>query len=149
MIFGFVLAAGCLIGLWTLGYRQRFRGGMHFGLSRVFRRLQTTPGQEQVIRTAFLRLKSTGKNVVEQVRDARPAFSALLEEDQFDEQRARDWIGARTRSIEDAAPEIVDAVREIHKVLDPEQRAELARLSTSRFSGWGRFHHHHERPGPC
>jgi Spy/CpxP family protein refolding chaperone len=141
-VIGFIIAAECALALVFLAIYRRFRHGHgRHGLYFLFRRLRTTPGQEQVIRTAFSRLREAGKHALDDVKDARPEFADMMRADSFDDARAKTWFAARQKSIEEFKPNLIESLREIHSVLDPEQRAILADALRSRWYGMHSHRH--------
>ena len=100
------------------------RGG--FWLRRVLQQLDTTPGQEKVIREAVDELHAAADKVRGEAKAARPDVAKAIRNDQFDETVFGD-ISAR---IDDAAQTMrramIDAIAKVHPVLDERQRAILA-----------------------
>lgn len=141
-MIGFIIAAGCAFALIFLGLSRRFRhaDGRH-ALYFLFRRLKTTPGQEQVIRTAFSRLREASKNVLADARGARPELADMMRAESFDEASVKTWFAARQKTLEEFKPKLVESLREVHSVLDQEQRAILGDALGSRWFGH-RSHRH-------
>lgn len=112
------------------------RGWGRAGFLRMaFERLRTTPGQERAIGEAMETLfgalrEARGK--LGGFRDVAGAFRA----DSFDEgAAARAGIDAE-ESFKAAREAVLDALRKVHEVLDPKQRAMLADLLESRGRGF-------------
>lgn len=146
-MIGFIIAAGCAIALIFLGFSRHFRHGRRrHALYCLFRRLKTTPGQEQVIRTAFSRLRETGNNAMKDTQDARTELADMMRAESFDESGAKTWFAARQKAIEEFKPSFIESLREVHSVLDPEQRAMLGdALSTKWMLGPYRYGYRNER----
>ncbi len=139
-MFGFILAAGCLIGLVAINKKRRFT---RFAMYRAFRKLETTPGQEQVIRSALLRVKEAGFNFAREGKKTRPELAELFLAEDLDEERVKEWFSARQQALEDLKPIVTGALKEIHSVLDPAQRKTLKRLIESAPQVFlGRRRHH-------
>ncbi len=139
-MFGFILAAGCLIGLVAINKKRRFT---RFAMYRAFRKLETTPGQEQVIRSALLRLKEAGFNFTRESKEARPELAELFVAEDLDEERVKEWFSARQQALEDLKPVVTGSLKEIHSVLDPAQRKTLKHLIESAPRAFSGRHHHH------
>jgi Spy/CpxP family protein refolding chaperone len=119
---------------------RRHRGG-RYALYFLFKRLKTTPGQEQVIRTALSRVKESGRGIARKTREARPEFASLLRSETFDEASARSWLSERERAFDAFKPELLSSLGEIHSVLDPEQRRALGdAVESGRLGLFGRPH---------
>lgn len=141
-MIGFIIAAECALALVFLAIYRRYRYGHgRHRLYFLFRRLKTTPGQEQVIRTAFSRLRDAGKNAVHDAQESRPALAEMMRAESFDEAGAKTWFAARQKTLEEFKPNLIESLREIHSVLDPEQRAILGDALGSRW--FGRHSHRH------
>lgn len=124
-MWGFIIAAECalaLLFLWMFRRAQRSRrGGMYY----LFKRLRTTPGQEQIIRNALFGFKEAGERARDDARRARPELADLVRAETFDESAARTWMASRERTLSQLKPTILESLREIHGVLDAEQRKTL------------------------
>jgi Spy/CpxP family protein refolding chaperone len=149
-VIGFIIAAECALALIFLGIYRRFRhhSGRH-GLYFLFRRLKTTPGQEQVIRTAFSRLREAGQSASRETLESRPVLAEMLRADSFDEAGAKTWFAARQKTFEDLKPNLIESLREVHSVLDPEQRAMLGNAIASKWFGMRHYRHGHSCERYC
>lgn len=107
------------------------RHGMRRALRHTFSRLGTSPGQEKVIRDALLRVRNSAKDVATDLRNARPELSDVLIQNDFDEERVEQWITDREHAFSNIKPEVMKSLREIHGVLDEEQRRKLGRWALS------------------
>jgi Spy/CpxP family protein refolding chaperone len=134
-MFGFVVAGFSLIGLIALARTRRRHGG--WGGYWVFRKLDTSPGQEKVIRTAFSEARVTFSEFREQNRGAKKELAQLLEAERLDEQAVDAWLSGRQRALDGLRPKLIALGKQVHDVLDPEQRVKVARFVAS-----GGMHHH-------
>lgn len=145
-MIGFIIAAECALALVFLAiYRRHRHGHQRHGLYFLFRRLKTTPGQEQVIRTALSRLREAGRHARNDANESRTELGEMMRAETFDEAAARTWFAARQKSLEEFKPNLIESLREVHSVLDPEQRAILGDALKSRWFGT----HHHRHRMPC
>lgn len=127
-MFGFIVAAASLAGLVVLASRRRhhgfgFRGR---GLYRFLSHLETTPGQEKVIRTAIEELRVATRQTWSSTRDARPELAALIRAERLDNAALHSWFDARHDNLRELELRIERAVGQIHDVLDERQKTELA-----------------------
>jgi hypothetical protein len=127
--------------------RSRSGRGVDF-LHDVFRELDTTPGQEKVVREAASHLWSRAREAKSAVREARRGFARAVREESFDEVA----LGEATAKLEEATEAmrkaIIDALAQVHGVLDERQRKMFADVieagggfgyfQGSRSSHWGR-----------
>ena len=68
----------------------------------------------------------------------------MMRAEVFDEASAKTWFAARQKAIEEFKPNLIESLREVHSVLDPEQRAILGEALGSRW--WGLRTHRHFYP---
>lgn len=118
---------------------SRFLGKNRF-LRRLFFHLDTTPGQEREIRASLDELRERAADAARGVREAKASLGKSLEGEVFDEaafEALSARIDAASAQMKDAA---AGALRRVHAVLDPSQRARLAAL-LARGPGWGRVAH--------
>lgn len=139
-MFGFVFAAFCFFGLVALAVsRRRHRGAR--GFYRFFSRLGTTPGQERVLRNAMLDLRDASREVLSHTREARPELATILAESSFDEERVRAWLAVRKTELGTLEDRLLASLKQVHDVLDDEQRREFS--SFVKHGPWifGRYAH--------
>ncbi|MBK8217067.1 MAG: periplasmic heavy metal sensor [Myxococcales bacterium] len=119
--------------------RRCHGGGGRFGFGRsrkmrwLFRFLDTTPGQEKVIRSALEEAFGQAWSARNEAREQRGNLAEAFRSEALDGASftaARE--GARA-AFERAEGAFVEAMRKVHDVLDPMQRERLARLLDSRF----------------
>jgi len=110
-------------------------GGGGFGdgflMRGLFSRLETTPGQEKVIRSAFERVRETMREARSEWRDTSE-LSTLLRGDTFDRTAAEGLSGKADASFAKLRVVIVEALAQIHEALDDRQRRILADIIASR-----------------
>jgi Spy/CpxP family protein refolding chaperone len=119
-------------------WSRRWGGpGRSFWLRGIFSRLDTTPGQEREIRAAIEELQTTARTAAGGLRNARGDLARAIGGEVFDEVAASEAstrADATSTAIKDA---VASALRRIHAVLDPTQRARLAEL-LEKGPGFGR-----------
>lgn len=147
-MFGFLVGTACLIGLvGVLRHGHPWHGHACGGRRRHFRplymlfdALDTTPGQEKVIRNAVDELFEHGRDVRRQAWRSRSDLADALRADEFDRARIDDVIARHQALFSDLATRAADTLGSIHAVLDERQRRRLADLVESG-PGW-RFGRH-------
>ncbi len=115
-------------------------GGMGFGRNRalrwLFRSLDTTPGQEKVIRSALEEAWLEAREAKAAAREQRGNLAAALRSEGADASSfAAVQTGARA-AYDRAEIAVVAAFRRIHEILDPMQRERLARIVDGSASPW-------------
>jgi hypothetical protein len=136
-ILGGIMTAGLLYGL-----RGRHGGpprgwgaggpwGRHAGLRWLFRRLGTSPGQEEVLRQAADEVATAWRPLQEEIRAARPALARALEGEQLDEAALRDAFARQDAALAGARTALVAGLGRVHATLDADQRRALASLLAS------------------
>jgi len=121
-VIGFFVAAFSAAGLVFLS--RAGRG--YFGMRHVFRRLDTSPGQEKVIRNALDEMRGVSSELKQQMRSARPELAELVRRGNVTPHELDAWIKARVAEVNQASPTAVEALSKIHEVLDDRQRSTLA-----------------------
>jgi hypothetical protein len=142
-MFGFLFGTACLLGLTATfaksrheerhcsgGHRGRgFRSGRgRFVLNRVLDRLDTTPGQEKVIREAV-------ETVIEDVHEARDEFrgtradvAQAIRGEALDRAAIDGVFQRHDRVIARVRQNALDSFGKVHETLDERQRKILAEL---------------------
>ncbi|MEI9941748.1 MAG: periplasmic heavy metal sensor [Pseudomonadota bacterium] len=141
-MFGFLFGTACLLGLTATFARSRheghhcggqrgrgFRSGRgRFVLNRLLDRLDTTPGQEKVIREAV-------DTVMEDVHDARGEFRATrvdvaqaIRSETLDRGAIDGVFERHDQVIERVRQSALDSFSKVHETLDERQRKILAEL---------------------
>ncbi|MBX3251406.1 MAG: periplasmic heavy metal sensor [Myxococcales bacterium] len=163
-MFGFVVGFACLIGFVTVlrrGRRARFSGpwggchrarghhhhhhhrggrgwrgrGPHAWLYGLFERLDTSPGQEKVIRHALDDVLNEAWGLRGDLRALGDAARSSVAAPSFDESALDAVFAEQDEKLARLRVSAKDALRQIHEALDEEQRAELARLLGGRSLG--------------
>ncbi|HEX2880862.1 MAG TPA: periplasmic heavy metal sensor [Polyangiaceae bacterium] len=158
-MFGFVIAIGCLIGLFAVlrhGKRHRSYGGWghgehwgRFGLNALFDRLGTSNAQEKVILAAVSDVQGQLAGLRGGLREARSTVAQALREEQFNAERVGAALAQREVELAQLRQSVVTMLATVHETLDPQQRQQLGRLvEESRLAE--HYHHGHYRGcGPC
>jgi hypothetical protein len=151
-MIGFAIGIACLWGLFRVvrGGRHGFgrRGfGRHRGrgrmLRRLFEELDTTPGQERVIREAADDLRKAAGNMRDGLFDAKGDVARAFRSESFDETVMADILGQYDERLDALRGSFVGALAKVHGALDADQRDQLARW-LGRARRWGgpyRAHH--------
>jgi uncharacterized membrane protein len=144
-MLGFFIGAACLIGLVAVARRGRHRYWGHRGHHRgyagryffhhVLERLDTTPGQEKVIRSALHDVKQDAYDIRGEVKSTRRELAAEL--------RATELYNALLEGVFDKHDELLEKLRaslvratgQVHGTLDEQQRRKLADMIES--GPWG------------
>ena len=142
-MFGFLIGALCLGGLFALAFRSRHhrygygRGGCHRGygpfhrggsfLYSAFERLDTTPGQEKAIVAALDELRDSAKAIKGRIGSSRGEIAEALRQDRFEPERVEQAVSRHSGELNQLASVGASTLAKIHEALDPEQRKRLAR----------------------
>lgn len=158
-MFGFLMGTACLVGLfWVLkgprhfghgchgfGSRsghERFDGRRGFGgrafLHWLFERLDTTPGQERVIRAAADDLFDRVWAARREVDDSRKDVARAVRAESFDAEAMGEAFAKHDSAMAELRKALIDGLAKAHEALDERQRQRLAELIES---GLGRRWH--------
>lgn len=107
--------------------RGRFRRGRGRWLRGLFERLDTTPGQEKVIREAVGDVMDEAKSARRAFPSMRSNLGAAFAADSLDEAAIEDAMAPGDEGLARLRVAMNEALRRIHEVLDDEQRQRLAR----------------------
>jgi len=147
-MFGFFIGTACLIGLAAVarrgGYRHHFGhsgchhrgfgyrgfGARHF-LHRIMDRLDTTPGQERVIREAIQDLKEEAWSLRREARGTRSELADALRGAELDKALLDRVFAKHDEVIEKLRASFVASAERIHGTLDERQRKQLADMIES------------------
>lgn len=163
-MFGFLFGTFCLAGLVGLsgahrahrhhhgrhrgcggphGRRHRHgpRGGRRGGFSRAAgevlkRRLDIDDDQELVVDHALKDARDALKELREVVRDDREALADALRGDEVDQAALDAAFARQDEALARARRQLVSAAKQVHAVLEPEQRATAADLVAHGRPGW-------------
>ncbi len=116
------------------GWRERARWGFMRGL---FERLDTTPGQEKVVKSAFDEVRKAAEGVKDDLMAARGDVAKAFRSEAFDESIAGDLLSRHDAKMDELRKTLVGALAKIHGALDPEQRERLARFLERGPRPWG------------
>jgi uncharacterized membrane protein len=161
-MFGFIVGAACLAGLihmmrrrrcygrggwggwghhhhhggWGRGWDDDRGGGSPFWLRGLFSRLDTTPGQEKVIREVVEELRNEASGFRGEVRRARGDLADALRSDNVDETALGEAFARHDDALTRVRKGVVGGLAKLHEALDERQRRLLADFLESR-GGWG------------
>ena len=130
-MFGFMFGTACLVGLaFTLSHgrhRGHFRRrGFRHGLRFLFRRLDTTPGQEKVIRSAVDDVLGQGRELRRELERTRSEVASQLRGEVLEPDALASALIRNDEALADLRRSIAANLTEIHEVLDSRQREILA-----------------------
>ena len=94
----------------------------------LFQRLDTSPGQEKVIREAFEELRRSAGDLREEGRHTRTDVAKAVKSASFDETVMGELFARHDTHLEKMRKDVVGAVGKVHAVLDERQRDTLAQL---------------------
>jgi Spy/CpxP family protein refolding chaperone len=109
-------------------HRWHHRGRGHRGLYMVFSRLDCSPAQERTIIAEVDQLKHKLRDTKWGMRDARGDLAAALRGPTLDDAALGAVLGRVDAATGSARAAILEAVRNIHAVLDDGQREKLAEM---------------------
>ncbi len=144
-MFGFFVGTACLIGLVAVarrGHHHHHRGhhgrrgwATRFWLRRVMERLDTTPGQEKVIREALHDLQQDARSLRSEVRGTRTELARALRGPELDKALLERVFATHDELIEKLRASWLDTADRVHTPLDEQRRTRLADVIES--GGWG------------
>ena len=145
-MFGFFIGAACLVGLAAVarsrhhhhygfghGYRRGFGGRFFF--RRLLERLDTTPGQEKVIREAIHDLREEASSLRGEVRGTRGEIAQALRAPELDRVLLDRVFAKHDELIEKLRASLLTSADKVHSTLDEQQRKRLADMIES--GPWG------------
>jgi len=150
-MFGFFIGTACLIGFAALarrGHRHHFYGhhGWHGGchgrrgmrghfIHRILGRLETTPGQEKVIREAISDLKEEAWGLRGEVRGTRSEVAQAIRAPELDKALIERVFAKHDEVIAKLRASLLRTAEQVHGTLDERQRKQLADMIES--GPWG------------
>lgn len=166
-MLGFIIGTVCLIGLikvlrhgrgwhghgWGAcgphghgydgGYDEGYgpmRGGpRRWFLRSLFRRLETTPGQEKAIVAAIDELRENRRVIGEELQQTRGDLARVVAGGLVDDSSLEDTFARQDRLLAQLRVSFVEAMKKVTEVLDERQRKQAAdMLQGGFFRGWGR-----------
>lgn len=144
-MFGFLFGTACLLGL-TATFARRHHDGHHcrgdrsggfrsgrrrFVLNRLLDRLDTTPGQEKVIRETFDTLLDTFHDARDEFRGTRGDVARAIRGDTLDRAAIDAVFDRHDQVIDRVRQNALDAFAKVHETLDERQRKILAEIIES------------------
>ncbi len=120
------------------GGEEEWGGGSPFILRSLFERLNTTPGQERVIKDAVNELKQAGKKIREERRSTVKDVADAVRGDDFSTEAMGNAFARVDGAVETMRTAAFSALAKVHDALDETQRKKLADL-LSRLGGPSRF----------
>jgi Spy/CpxP family protein refolding chaperone len=109
------------------GGRGSWRGGhRREALQHLLARLDTTPGQEKVLRKAYETLRSSLKDSKQELVSARQDLAQAIGGDELDPQAIASMLAKQEAFVNRARIEVVQALNAVHEALDGSQRRILA-----------------------
>ena len=149
-MFGFFIGTACLIGFAALARRGRHHhfyghGGHHHGwygrrmggrfLQRVLGRLETTPGQEKLIREAISDFKEEAAGLRGEVRGTRRELADAIRAPELDKAIIDRVFAKHDEVIEKLRASLLRTAEQVHGTLDERQKKQLADMIES--GPWG------------
>lgn len=148
-MFGFFIGTACLLGFAALarrGRRHHFFGHGHgchggrgrggrFFFHRILERLDTTPGQEKVIREAVSDFKEEAWSLRGEVRGTRSELAQALRAPELDKVLIDRVFAKHDEVIEKLRALGLRTAEQVHGTLDERQRKQLADMIES--GPWG------------
>lgn len=163
-MLGFIIGTACLIALiMVLRSEHRRRGGKGWGcgsgwhhgwhgrcsagsegwgryafLRSVLTKLETTPGQEKVIRAAVDEFLAAAKTTKDEMWQTKDQLASIFRSESFDETLVSGLITSHDEAIERVRTAAIDAVAKTYEALDERQRELVAKwLESKRGGPWG------------
>lgn len=142
-MFGFLFGTACLLGLTATFARHRHEGrhcggghrgrGFRYGrgrfvLNRLLDRLDTTPGQEKVIREAVDGLMEDVHDARSELHATRADVAQAIRGETLDRGAIDGVFERHDRVIERVRQNALDSFSKVHETLDERQRKVLAEL---------------------
>jgi len=107
---------------------------MHAALDRI----DASPAQERAIIAEVEKLQERVHGAKRNLKDARGDLSAAVRSATLDDAALGAVLGRADATAVEARAAMIDALRNIHAVLDDRQRAQVADLLDSNGGGWWR-----------
>ena len=110
------------------GDRGRGWGGPAIFLRGLFRRLDTTPGQEKEIQAVVQEVMDAGRALKHDVMASRQEIGDAFRGDVFDAELMASLLTRHDDRIDELRQAMVGGLARLHGTLDPDQRRQLARV---------------------
>ena len=127
-MFGFIIGTACLVGFIAVYKHGRHRGFAGFAPRWLFRKLDTSPAQERIVRNAIDAVRQDAERFRKDGKGSRQELADLLRAPDYDSERVRNWFVAREQEFQKVRDSVVGALGDVYEVLDDEQREKLAKL---------------------
>jgi hypothetical protein len=112
-------------------FDERGWGGPSVFLRMLFRRLETTPGQEKVIVAAFDEMRAAAREARGEARTTRADLAKAMRGPAIDEVLFGEMFARHDAAMEKVRKAGIGAIAKVHDALDERQRARLADLIES------------------
>lgn len=124
------------------GERWGGRGGPGFWLRGLFERLDTTPGQEKVIKQAVEEVFASSAKLRGELDQTRKDLAGAMRSGSIDETVMGELFARHDEKLREVRQAWVGALAKVHEALDEGQRKQLADLLDAGFGGrfgggWG------------
>ncbi|MBI3183414.1 MAG: Spy/CpxP family protein refolding chaperone [Myxococcales bacterium] len=137
-MFGILVGTVCLVLL--IKVLKHGGLGCHPGrswlLRGLFRRLDTTPGQEKVISSALEEVQKAAEKLREAVRESRAAVAKAIRGEHLDQAAVKEVSDRQQEALDALRKAILEGLQAVHEVLTPEQRSRLGDLLEHGACGW-------------
>jgi len=122
-------------------------GGPNMFLRMLFRRLETTPGQEKVIAQAYQEMREAAREAKGELRTSRADIAKAMRGPAIDEVLFGEMFARHDGALEKIRKAGIGAIAKVHDALDERQRARFADLIESgprgfRGGPWARESHY-------
>jgi hypothetical protein len=114
-------------------------GGQSFWLRGLFGRLDTTPGQEKVIRQAAQEIFAAGAPLKSELEDTRRDIARAVRTGTVDAVAMGELFARHDEKLREARQAFVGALAKVSEALDEDQRKRLADLIDRQGQGWSGF----------
>ena len=114
-------------GHWHRGYYGHSRyGARGFFLRRLFRRLDTGPGQEKLMLGEAQQLKETVKQLRHEWNGIRGDLATIVRDEQFDRSKVDALFRKQDEVLGKLRVSLAESAERVHGALDGKQKQELA-----------------------
>ena len=103
-------------------------GGPGVFLRGIFRRLETTPGQEKVIAEAFDELRTAGRKARGEAKASRADLAKAMRSPTVDEVLFGEMFARHDTTLEELRKAAIGSLAKVHDALDEKQRARVAEM---------------------
>jgi hypothetical protein len=115
-----------------------FRGGSGFFLRGIFERLDTTPGQEKVIKEAVEEIFGATRTLRGELEQTRRDIASAVRSGTVDEVAMGELFARHDDKLRELRKAVIGSLSKVNEALDEDQRKRLADLLERGFGGgWG------------